>query len=350
MYNYCIIGAGVTGLSLLLLLQEANIDLSTVTIVDPHFDGGDLARQWTTVLSNTPWSKSIEALRAACPRLLSTPQATSLINSVPATSSTPLVELAHLLRILSKDALSRVGLKVQAKAIRGRYDTTTKSWEVTFENSAITSVNTRHLFLTQGSIPRTFDLPLSSIPLDIALDPTRLRRYVTPGQRVLLFGTMHSGTLVIRNLVRDCGAKVIGLYKGDSGAFTWDRDGAYDGLKGEAAEIADSIVKGEYGGEDTVKLCSVENTAAVVRASLTSDWVIYAMGFQPRTIPLEVDGKAVSSTSYDGDTGALIEAPKAWGFGIAYPNRAPDRIHWDVSIAAFLNHMRGQLSALLALV
>ena len=53
MNNICIIGAGVTGLSLLLLLQESGIDPSKIVVIDPHFDGGDLARKWTTIQSNT---------------------------------------------------------------------------------------------------------------------------------------------------------------------------------------------------------------------------------------------------------------------------------------------------------
>ena len=95
------------------------------------------------------------------------------------------------------------------------------------------------------------------------------------------------------------------------------------------------------------------NTAELIRASLTADWVVYAMGFQPRPFPLKIEGQGsgthnnVSSTAYNGQTGSLSEAPMSWGFGVAYPNRAPDGIHWDVSIAAFLKHMKAQLPSLL---
>jgi hypothetical protein len=203
--------------------------------------------------------------------------------------------------------------------------------------------------LAQGAVPRALDLPLSSIPLEIALDGDRLKRYVTPGQRVLVFGTMHSGTLVLRNLVKGCGAQVTAFYKesGAAGPFAWSRDGAYDGIKGEAAEIADAIVRGEFGDEH-LRIHEVGDTAALLRAALSSDWVVYAMGFQPRPFSLEVDGAPVSAAAYNGATGALDAAPRAWGFGTAYPNRAPDGIHWDVSVAAFLTHIRAQLPALLS--
>jgi uncharacterized protein YbjQ (UPF0145 family) len=188
------------------------------------------------------------------------------------------------------------------------------------------------------------NLPIPSIPLTIALDPRRLREYITPGQRVLVFGTMHSGTLVMQNAV-DCSANVVGLYNSPQ-PFTWDRDGAYDGLKREAAAIADAVV----GRRLPVTLVHIQDTAAVIRASATADWVVYAMGFEPRRLHMTVNGVEHDATLYDGATGALKDCPSVWGFGVAYPNRAPDGIHWDVSVAAFLAHMKAQLPSLLRAV
>jgi hypothetical protein len=146
----------------------------------------------------------------------------------------------------------------------------------------------------------------------------------------------------MRNAV-DCKAgAVIGLYNTPQ-PFTWARDGTYDGIKRDAADIADAIVSGQL----PVELVPTQDTAAVIRASATADWVVYAMGFQPRRIPLKVDGMDRDSALYDGATGALLDVPAAWGFGVAYPNRAPDGVHWDVSVAAFLAHMKLQLPSLL---
>ncbi len=102
--DICIIGAGITGLCLLLLLQEAGVAPSRVAIVDPHFDGGDLARRWTTVMSNTPWSKTATAIREHCPSLASHP----LLSSKPAEDSTPLAEISELVRRLATPYLHSV--------------------------------------------------------------------------------------------------------------------------------------------------------------------------------------------------------------------------------------------------
>jgi hypothetical protein len=339
MSSLCIIGAGITGLSLLLLLQEAGADLSAVTIIDPHFDGGDLARRWGPVLSNTPWSKTLGALSAACPSL-------KIPEGYPLNSTSPLIEIAHLIRSLALPALKKVR-QIQASVIA--LDSKESSWTVTYTAGGVEqSLQTRAIVLCQGSEPKTMNIPIPSIPLECALDPNRLRGFVKPGQRVLLFGTMHSGTLVMRNL-KEAGAITTALYNTGQ-PFVFDRDGAYDGIKEEAAAIADAILRGDYA---QTTLSPVKNTATVIRAALEASWVVYAMGFTTRKqIIFRVEGRPRDIAAYNGFTGAITDAPRAFGFGVAYPNVAttvtavssiPDDLHWDVSVAAFLTHMKAQL-------
>jgi hypothetical protein len=335
----CIIGAGITGLSLLLLLQETGADLSKVTIIDPHFDGGDLARRWGPVLSNTPWSKTIGALKDACPSL-------KVPDGYPLNSTSPLIEIAHLLRSLAAPALKQVR---QIQATVTALDYKQPSWKVTYTAAGLEQwLQAAAVVLCQGSEPKTMNIPLPSIPLECALDVNRLRGFVKPGQRVLLFGTMHSGTLVMRNL-KEVGAITTALYN-SAQPFVFDRDGAYDGIKEEAATIADAILRGEY---TQTTLSPVNNTATVVRAALEASWVIYAMGFAPRKqITITVEGRSKDIAAYNGHTGTLTGAPQAFGFGVAYPNAAtdpnvPDGAHWDVSVAAFLVHMKSALPRVL---
>ncbi len=336
MYNTCIVGAGATGLSLLLLLQEAGTDISKVVIIDPHFDGGDLARKWTAVHSNTPWSKTTGSLATHCPSL----SASAAAQPSDPTKTTPLVQIAHLLRNLAAPALKKAR-QIQGTATAAAYSSATNTWTITATiGGKDTTVEAAKLVLASGSEPRTMDLPIPSIPLEIALDSTRLQHFIQPGQHVSIFGTMHSGTLVIRNAVA-LGATVAAYYN-TAEPFYWASNGAYDGIKEEAATIADDIVAGRI----PVDLIPIQDTAKLIRSSAAADWVIYAMGFLPReTIRCSVDGIEKSAKAYNGDTGALTDIPSAWGFGVAYPNRAPDGIHWDVSVAAFLDHMKKQINA-----
>jgi cation diffusion facilitator CzcD-associated flavoprotein CzcO len=329
MNNICIIGAGITGLSMLLLLQEAKADLSKLVIIDPYFDGGDLARLWTAVSSNTPWSKTVNALTAACPSLVlptsdHAPEAT-----------TKLVEIAHLLRRAATPALKQVK-QIQGYVTKADYTT---EWTIHLDSPG-KSVRAKKLILAPGGEPRKMDLPIPSIPLEMALDANRLQHYIKPGDNVNVFGTLHSGTLVIRNLVA-AGANVTAFYNSPL-PFYWARDGAYDGIKEEAAEIADNIVAGKI----PVELVPVQDSSKLIRSSYNADWVVYAMGFNKRNdIQLSVDGVA-KSAEYNGSTGQMT-VPAAWAFGTAYPNLAPDGIHWDVSVAAFLEHMKPQIPSIL---
>ena len=305
--------------------------MSKITIIDPHFDGGDLARRWTAIISNTPWSKTVNALKEAFPNL-----------NVPTTfdpsSLTPLIEIANLLRTVSAAALKRVR-QIQGVVLQTNYDSASKVWTTTVDSNGIQSIETSIVVFAQGSEPKTLNLSIPSIPLEIALDVTRLKHYIKSDDNVLVFGTMHSGTLVIQNLA-SLGAKVHAYYKYEN-PFYWDRDGVYGGIKAEAAEIADKIVAGTI----PVSLISTKDTEKVIRSARDAKWVVYAMGFSPRALNVTVNG-VKCSMDYDGQTGRLTNAP-AWGFGIAYPNRAPDGIHWDVSVAAFLEHMKIQLPQIL---
>lgn len=331
MNDVCIIGAGVTGLSMLLLLQEAKVDLSKIVVIDPYFDGGDLARLWTTVKSNTPWSKTFNALTAACPSL------NIIATEHELTATTKLVDIVHLVRRVSMPALKQVK-QIQGIATRANYTTSTNVWTVWVQAAGKTvEINAKKLILVPGSEPKKMDLPIASIPLEIALDATRIQHYIKSGQNAVVFGTLHSGSIVIRNLV-SAGANVTAFYNSPL-PFYWARDGAYDGIKEEAAEIADDIVSGKI----QVELVPLQDSSKLIRSSYTADWVVYAMGFTPRnTIQLSLDGVLKQST-YNGSTGQLTTVPAAWGFGIAYPNLAPDGIHWDVSVAAFLEHMKLQI-------
>jgi cation diffusion facilitator CzcD-associated flavoprotein CzcO len=328
MNNICIIGAGVTGLSMLLLLQESGTDLSKVVVIDPHFDGGDLARKWCAVQSNTPLSKSVNAIRAVYP---------ALVCPEDLNKTSPLIDIIHLLRS-SLTSLNKIQM-IQGTATSANYSSDPQRWTIKIGAKEILA---KRLILATGSEPKALDLPIPSIPLEIALDASRLKHYIKPGTSALVFGTLHSGTIVIRNLVA-CGAKVTALYKSPQ-PFYWDRDGAYDGIKEEAAQIADDIVSGKL----SVDLVPIVDTSRVIRSSIDADWVVYAIGFEARnTVRLSVDEVNRSGLNYNKHTGAL-EVPAAWGFGIAYPNSAPDGLHFDVSVAAFLEHMKPQIPAILA--
>ena len=334
----CIIGAGASGILLSLLLQQFGLPTNDFCIIDPHFDGGDLQRKWPNIISNTPWSATTDAFRRCLPSL----DLPKWSKELPPDQPTPLRTIAKLLRDLFHAAKFQT---VRGTVQRTIWKPEDGTWIVYVQSgTGITEINATRILFAQGSIPKHYDMPIPSIPLEVALDVDRIKTYVKPSDQVIVFGINHSGIVVLKNLVDSGVEKIVGVHKGLK-PFIWARDGEYQGLKLDGATIADSIISGKY---PSVRLVSYDNTPNLIRETRNATWVIYATGFQPdTTIRVSDESTDISHREYDPNTGVLKNAPNAWGFGIAYPSQAPDGIHYDVGIASFLEHFYKQIPSIL---
>jgi hypothetical protein len=334
----CIIGAGASGILLSLLLQQFGLSTNDFCIIDPHFDGGDLQRKWPNVISNTPWSATTDAFRRCLPSV----ELPKWAKELPPDQPTPLRTIAKLLRDLFHARKFQTVRGTVEKAIWKPEDGT---WIVYVQSgTGITEINATRVLFAQGSVPKHYDMPIPSIPLEVALDADRIKTYVKSSDQVIVFGTNHSGIIVLKNLVDNDVGRIVGVHKG-SKPFIWARDAEYEGLKLDGAAVADSIISGKY---PSIRLVSYDNTPNLIRETRNATWVVYATGFQPdTTIRVSDESTDISHTEYDPNTGVLKNAPNAWGFGIAYPSQAPDGIHYDVGISSFLEHFHKQIPSIL---
>ena len=336
----CIIGAGASGILLLLLLHQANINMKDIVIVDPHFDGGALQRSWATVISNTPWIATIEAIQTYLPSYTIPKWALE----IPSDKPTPLAKIAQLLRDLSAPLMSSCK-KVKGTVKELHCDSEWSNWKIIVQSAENTiHLQSDRIILAQGAVPKYFDYSVPAIPLEIALDPRRLQSYIQPNDTVLVFGTSHSGILVMKNLV-DCSASsVIGIYRGPK-PFLWARDGDYTGVKLEAATIADDIVDNKY---PSIQLIPFENIYTMIQETRKATWAVFSMGFTLDTqLKIFVDSTEFSTKNYDPHSGKISSVPNAWGFGIAYPSRAPDGVNYDVGISSFLEYFSKQIPSII---
>jgi hypothetical protein len=238
--------------------------------------------------------------------------------------------------------------RIHGNVVSANWSSTKSLWHVNIKREqVIHTIEAKGLTLSYGADPKELDISIPTIPLDIALDINKLKNYIEPTNKVLVFGTRHSGVHVLKNLV-DCSANsIIGLYKGDN-PFSFARDGEYDGIKMDAATIADEILVNKY---PSIKMLSLSNLSTMLRETRSADWAIYAIGFEPRhKIVLTIDeNKGLTNLEYD-KTGKLLQYPCAWGFGFAYPSQAPDEIHWDVGVSSFLEHIHRQIPSILSII
>ena len=324
----CIIGAGAAGLITLILLSR-HISPEKITIIDPYFDGGDLQRKWPIVMSNTLWKAAISAFDTGI-------QSLTWVKDIDPEKPTTLATLARLVREIAAPYLSKAK-QIQGVVCRANWNSSENFWSI--ETNTCTKITAKTLVNATGGEPKRLDIPIPSIPLDIALDSRRLKDYIRPNDTVVVFGTRHSGTLVLKSAL-DCSANVIGIYKGTK-PFIWARDGEYDGLKLDAAQIADDFTTKT---DTDLQLQSLDNVSGLIRATRSATWVVYAMGFtNRRDIVFSIDQVPVTDLSYDGQSGKIHKLPNTWGFGLAYPNRAPDGEHWDVGIGPFVEHIGKQV-------
>jgi hypothetical protein len=162
---------------------------------------------------------------------------------------------------------------------------------------------------------------------------------VRPNEKVCVFGLAHSGTLCIQHLVQ-LKAQVTAFYNQEK-PFYFARDGEYDGIKQESAEIADGILAKTI----PVNMYAFKDTKALVKAIQKADWIVSATGFTPRIIEIRDLQGALLVPDFSPATGRI--AGNLYGFGIAYPGESTvgDRTFKDVSLPSFSQQIKRCLSS-----
>ena len=329
--SVAIIGCGASGSLCLLELARKGRDLSTITVIDPYFDGGDLGRRWGAVKSNTKWQQIVDSLSqypsAAAP-------IAELSKSYGPEDIFLLADLANLFQQAVRPLLQSVNLNVDScKKIKK----TEAGWSIDLAAGGELPETFARVFLCQGGVEKQLDYGKPVIPLDVALDPIRLRRTVRPGQTVTVVGLSHSGTLVLRNL-NDLGVSLQGVYDTEK-PFYFARDGFYDGIKEESAAVADMIVAKTL----PVKLVSTKDTKNLVKVLTKTDSVVLSIGFTARSLPIiAVDGTQLNEAEYSPTTGLVAGQVDLYGFGLSYPgvSEIEGKTYKDISIPSFVQQIQ----------
>lgn len=339
MYNICVVGLGPAGI--LTLAQIPDEYLASTVVFEPNAVGGEIGTLYGSVIANIPTKIIIDTLRRV-PRWKNT-QFTHLTKY--ADEACPVLsDVVKQLRTLIAPVLRAVNFHSQRVK---RMDNTLKSWTITTDTGA--SFEVGKLILCTGAVPKTMDLPIQTIPLHIALNGSQLASYVNSDDSILVFGTSHSGTLVMKNL-KNAGVKnVTAIYRTEK-PFYFARDGYSEGIKQESAAIADDILAGNY-GECTPRLINYTDFAALYRTLHTATAIIYATGFETPKETYHKNGNK-KPLVWDCMTGTFKDSPGSiWGFGIAYPQMYKDAegvCHPDIGFGGFIDAIQRALPAILS--
>lgn len=341
MSNITLIGFGITGQFLLSYILDV-IPANKITIIDPDFLGGDLARHYGSIRSNTTIENKLRALDKLPPVWSET------ISSLKARGDpSETVFLGDLITDLRKTSVRLASSchTIYDRVEKAVWSDELKQWSLHLKSGA------KHLSqivcFCGGMSPRQEDYGIPIIPLSIALDQERLKRLIRDGQQVVVVGSAHSATLILKNLNNISDIKVTCLYRG-SKPFKFARDGQYSGIKQESADIADAIEKGLY---TDLMMVPITNIKAVSKATRKADWIIQALGFDP-VFPVILNGDTVVVPTWDPSTGLASELQNAQAFGACVPNTTTvnDTKFPDISLGSFVDQMSIRWPLLKALI
>lgn len=328
--KYCILGFGIAGQLLALELLK-KVPPKDILIVDKTFLGGALATDYATVISNTPWFKTKTALQQYPEFAAEAIQEGD--SKYQETECMPVGDIAKLCLLTALKAVQNC-------------DKLTSEVETVFIPSddiyelkhTFGKCHVNTLFICTGAKEKTLDFEMPRIPLSIALDKTALSRVLdSTKDHIVVFGTAHSGTIVLANL-NELNIKTTSIYHG-SEPFHYARDGAYDGIKEGSEKIADVI---QLGGHSNLTLVSLSDISTVYKHLKKATKAIYCTGFD-KSVPCHVDH------GYDAQTAAVGTTPRVYGYGIAYPGKTvlDGKEYVDVSVLSFQQQIQRTLPAIL---
>jgi len=315
-YIYGIVGFGISGQLLVCELIQRKISPKNIVIVDKTFLGGALVTDYGSVMSNTQWWKTKKALKAYEP--YSTSILTDLDTKIQESQCTPVRQIATVCYKVAMEAAKGVEKKTTTV---NTLESTDSGWII---HHSFGQVKVKTLFLCPGGYPKTLPIDLPQLPLSIALHQQKLGNVVSTDDKVIVFGTSHSGVICLDHLHR-LGIPATAVYN-HSVPFRFAEEGAYDGLKEESAVIAKRILAGEF---TKTTLVSWADPLALHKQLTLATKYICSIGFQGATT------FGADFSAYNEITGEI--QPNLYGFGLAYPGvtQLDGKRYVDVSVLSF---------------
>jgi len=334
--DWVVIGAGPAGIAAVGSLLDNNIPKDHIGWLDPAFEVGDLGSKWQNVPSNTKIGLFLKFLHGRKAFEYQKKEHSFPIDHLSPNEHCLLKEIVAPLQWITNQ------LKAKVKIIRGEalaIDMQRGNWEIKTRTSLL---QTRNIILATGSQPKQLlNTHPAVIPLEIALDPAKLKQAIQQSDIVGVFGSSHSAVLALANLVK-IGPKQIHNFYRSPHLYALELENwiLFDntGLKGFAASWAREHLDGIL--PKNLKRCLISNPAfEEVLATCTK--VIYAVGFEKRALPVI---EPFPNVNYQETIGTI--APGIFGLGIAYPQAKFDPFgnkEYQVGLWKFLNHLNSVL-------
>lgn len=313
--SWAVVGAGPAGLAAVGKLLDAGVDPLSILWLDPAFQVGDLGTKWRVISGNTKVALFIKFLYACRSFKYETCPEVFPINQLPADGTCLLKEIADPLQWISDHLRQKVAACQGALRVLTRQGA---GWQLTTDTGVFLA---KKVILATGAEPRVpEDARAPLVPLDVAMDLTRLKEGCSASDRVAVFGSSHSAVVALYNLAA-LGIETVNVYRSPLKYASYYEDWIlYDntGLKGYSATWAK-----EHMEDDSLKTLTRvhQDDPACEKALNTCTKYVYATGFDKR-VTFETDASV--PLIHNHQTGEIDT--HLYGFGIAFPEGKTDKL------------------------
>jgi hypothetical protein len=283
--EWVVIGAGPAGIAGIGKLLDAGISPDKILWIDPTFTVGDFGTAWRYVGSNTPVEGFLKFYRR-CPSFGY--PGTFMIDKISQEKNCPLMLAAEPLRWITQHL--RESVKTLEDTVT-QLKPTAQGWQL--ELAAHSPLETKKVLLAIGGEPKTLDFPgIDTLPLAIALDPSKLEKALKSDDVVAVFGAAQSAKSVVTNLANAKTKKNMLFYRSEASLQRHLDDDHMEHIQ-------------------PLKMTPKQLLTTMPHCTK----IIYAIGFERRHIPI---AGLPQDYGYDQHTGEI--APGIFGLGMAFPN------------------------------
>ncbi len=318
-HQWAVVGAGLAGVISVAVLLENNVDPATIIWIDPEFNMGRMGKCYRNVPANT----NIRILK----QFFNT---NKFLKKFPSESREKLFsyspEACLPLYVVIDPLLDATDyLRTQVTSLQETVQCIVSENNEWVLECASGTIRAKKVILATGGYPKKLDYPLQEIPLDEALDKSKLAVNVNSNDSVAVFGGMHSAILILKYLTELGVNKIFNFY---TTPYQYRVSGA-ESLQGITLEWAHTVLE----QHPPTNLLRIQSTPENIRCHLPEcNKVIYAIGFERN--PLLING----THEYCADERTGIIFANLFGIGMAFPVTIKTLKCSKVAIHGFVNY------------
>ncbi len=306
LYKWAVIGAGPAGIISIAQLLEHGVNDHDIVWIDPEFATGRLGKYYGNVPSNQKAYRFTSFLEKSTIFANFDSPAIQAIKACNQQQEHPLQLAVDALNDITNYLRTQViSMQTTVQALESEPDKFSNNWRLTINQPAQAKILAQKVILAVGAHPKTLNYKnITEIPLDLALDETKLSTFITTNDTVMVIGSAHSALLIVKYL-HDFGVKkIINLYTKEP---TFKRTGELEGITAYWAQY----VLLQTHPANIERVLFDPKTISLYLAQSTK--IIYAFGYEPNKILVN----GLTHLTCDQATGVIQK--NLYGIGIAFP-------------------------------